>query len=346
MAALLTLCCVLRFPCDDIRLSMRLLFELFTVFGVSIWIWRINKWVSAFLVLSLVSMVYPFYDRESYLAFLAIFFGIVCYGMIFELFTRETIKYLYNALCVIVLINLAYLGLQYLNIDPLFVGRDGISKNIPVALMGNRNFASALLAFGFPAFMRRGWCWFIPLIIIGLIFTKSTGGVFSVGAGLVAYIIVGGYSLWFLILPLCGGLLYCFVDVPNLKLKSDRFQAWYFALVLFKEHWLMGAGVGHWKVVGKIKLDVLQSQWWQCLHNEFLQGLFEMGIGFAVIVGGYFVDVFRKLRKDCLIPFTALIIIAVNSLVNFPFHIGTTALMAITWLAVLDVKLQKGTNDD
>jgi len=281
-------------------------------------------------------MVYPFYDRDSYLTFLAIFFGVICYVAIVKVFNKDTVEYLYNAICIITLINIGYLWLQYFNIDPLFN-----PHNAPVGLMGNRNFASTLLAFGFPAFLRKKWYLFIPLLVIGFIQTKTTGGVIAVVTGLIVYVFINRLSLWFLLVPVLAGIGYfVFVDTPDISLKSSRFQAWYFSLVLFKEHWLLGAGIGHWKIIGKIKLPVLCNQWWICLHNEFLQGLFEMGIGFILVITGYFINIFRRLGKESVIPFTALTIISVNSLVNFPFHIGTTALIAVIWLAILEIKLR------
>ena len=76
-------------------------------------------------------------------------------------------------------------------------------------------------------------------------------------------------------------------------------------------------------------------------HNEFVQGLFEMGVLFPVLVFGYFVGIIRRYRKEAILSATTIGIIALNSLVNFPFHVATTAILAVTWMAIFEVQNKK-----
>lgn len=77
-------------------------------------------------------------------------------------------------------------------------------------------------------------------------------------------------------------------------------------------------------------------------HNEYLQVLYEMGIIGLIPVLGYLITTFwqgiRNLKV--IIPLTAIVIIAVNSVYNFPFHVATTALVAVTWMAIFHIKMR------
>jgi hypothetical protein len=167
---------------------MRLLFEIFATVAFAGYVWKINKWVALFLMLSMISMLFPFYTRDSYLSFMAVFFAVTVYVVIIKTFDEDSIKYLLNAFCVIALINCVYLIIQYAGINYIFFSKyKETLSDIPTALMGNQNFASAVLAFCFPAFLRRKWCYFIPLILIGLIITQTTAGIVAIAAGLIVY---------------------------------------------------------------------------------------------------------------------------------------------------------------
>lgn len=41
---------------------------------------------------------------------------------------------------------------------------------------------------------------------------------------------------------------------------------------------------------------------------------------------------------------SAMITIGVNSLYNFPYHVATTALVAVTWMGLFEVLLRQGEN--
>lgn len=341
LATTLAVSSLVRFPCDDLRLSMRLLFEIAVASAVALWVWRQNKWVSMFCALATISMLYPLYSRHSYLSFVAVLLGVVWYMILVQFFNRDNINMLYNSICLIALVNILWLVLQRFNMDPLFAAGAVSARGTPVALMGNINFASALLAICFPAFLRKYWFWVLPALLWGLVRAHSTGGAVSVAAAVCVFLILHGYK-GFMVFPLAALILYCrYVDAPHLS-NGSRFDAWAYALKLYKQHWLMGSGIGHWKDIGRVWRPELRGLWWQALHNEFLQALFEMGIGFAAIAAGYFADIVRRARRrqEAILPLAGLAAICTNSLVNFPFHIGTTAMLSVTWLAILEVSLR------
>jgi len=352
-AGLLIGAAVIRIPCDDIRLSFRLVFEIAVVAGLGLIVWQFNRWIASFLGLALISMMYPFYDRHSYLAFQAVFYGAAWYMLLVLVIDRDRVNVMLNAICILAFIHIAMLILQNFNMDPLFTPVRG-GRDVPVGLMSNRNMVSALLAFCFPAFLRRGWAWGIPVVLLGLLLAKSTGGAMALAAGMVFYCVIRAAgnrtraeiigNVLILAAVAVGIIIFCgYVDRPNFF--NARLDAWINALRYYEQHWIMGAGIGHWKDVFQRHMLTGGTLWWTTAHNEYLQGLFEMGIGFALILFGYFQAAARRYlalskqyRAAAEIPATALVVILVNSLVNFPFRIATTAMMAITWMTLFDIR--------
>lgn len=102
---------------------------------------------------------------------------------------------------------------------------------------------------------------------------------------------------------------------------------------------MCGLGLGHWEVL--LKQGYIHGVIWKTAHNELLQAVFEMGIGFAIIAIGYARNIIKNFRKDAVIPVMAIVIIFVNSLVHYSFHIATTMMIAITWFAVLEIELKE-----
>ena len=85
-----------------------------------------------------------------------------------------------------------------------------------------------------------------------------------------------------------------------------------------------------------MKEFTIHSQWYSHAHNEYLQATFERGILFVPICLGYMWSLAKRFDIEKLVPYTAVVIVAVNSLINFPFHIAPTAMVGITWLAILE----------
>jgi len=343
IAVIFAIAAVFRFPCVDLRLSLRVLFEIFVTLTFAMYLWKINKWMAMFLVLAAFSIVIPYYGNVSlisHMAFVSVFFGMVVYYIIVETFTEKTVEYLYDAMCVIAIVNTLYMLMQFSGYDPLFKTKPGGEAHPVVGLMLNTNFTSALLALCFPAFLRKKWCWFIPLVGVGFVLAKSTGGILAVAVGLAVYFIAMGHRFATIIPVLIMFFFLLFVD-KNFSPKDVRLEAWQYALELYKKHWIMGSGIGNWKIIGVLKNPHLQNQGWTALHNDFIQALFEMGIGFVILLCGYFYDIFKRFKEKALIPLVALIIISVNAMFNFPFHIGTTAMIAVVWLAILEIFLKE-----
>ena len=335
MAVILAGASILRVPCDDIRLSFVLVFEIGITAGLAVLLWRHNKWIALFLLMSIFSRMWPFYDRYSYVAFINILFGVLWYFLVVSTSDFRRVHFMFNAMCVIALANVVMLMLQQFNVDPIFTPVMG-NDDPPVGLMSNKNMASALLAFTFPAFMRPRWKWLIPVIIGGLLMTKSTGGPIALAAGLVFYSLVRGKALLWLAMALCLVLGYvAFVDMP--VFFNARLDSWMQAWGYYKQHWMLGSGLGHWKVVFK-RFLLTGTMWWTTAHNEYLQMAFEMGAGFVILLAGYVQNAIRTFRPQALLPAVALVIIAANSMVNFGFHVATTAMIAVTWMALYDVQ--------
>ncbi len=168
---------------------------------------------------------------------------------------------------------------------------------------------------------------------------KSSAAVVAIGVGMVFYIALHGHRREALLLLLFG-VLYLLIDKPD----TTRFDAWKQGWEFYKQHWILGSGIGHWKVVFLQFKHLTRGVWYAQAHSDILQGFFEMGILFGVLLLGYLGDIYRKVRcslSEHTLPVMALIIILFEASLNFMMHIATTAMVAITWMAILSVELKK-----
>lgn len=317
-----------------LRGQFQLLAESGVILLFAFYLFKTNKWLGLFLVLTVVSSIYPVFGKWSYMTRNSIVFGLLWFALLLRV--RDT-RYILDALCVIAIVHTLFAVIQFKGGDPYSIFTFGLITSgtaHPVGLMANKNILSALLAFCFPAFLRPKWIWvsFIPLA--GLYVADSLGGTVAVLAGILFYL------MFFLkrrnALIAIGVSVVCAIiavksDTNLLLSLQDRLGAWHQGYLLFKQNWILGCGIGHAKLIMK---GLSATPTFHQLHNEFIQVVMEMGAIVIPIFMGYFIGLFRGFSKKNLLPATALVIIIINSLVNFPFHIGTTALVAVTWMAL------------
>ena len=324
---------LLRLPVQFgmLRAQFQLLAESGVTLLLAAYIFRINKWLGLFLALTVISSIYPIFGRWSYTARNAIVYGLLWFVLIWHV--KDSVHIL-NALCVIVLVNVLFATMQLKGLDPYKIFTFGFMTSetaYPVGLMANKNILSTVIAFGLPAFLRPKWILFSWIPLIGLFVASSVGGTLATLGGLLFYGFMKLKTTAHKVLALLASfnfLMYylIFCDLPTV---GERLDGWYQGWLLFKQNWIFGCGIGHAKLIMKglsAKPTFIQ------MHNEFLQAVMEMGIIVIPVFIGYFYFIYKGRRN--LIPATALIIIILNSCVNFPFHIGTTAIIAVTWMAL------------
>lgn len=330
-----------RYPTCSLRLSFAVLFQSAVILSVALLLARRNVWVGAFLIVAYVSRYYPYPSVFTYDAFFNVLIGALWFYIIVQhLNTQQDVDNLLNAMCIIAISHTAILlfqagGVQLFGV-PIKTQANPSGVAVPIGLMANRNEVSALIAYCFPAFMRPNRHMLIIIPIVGLICAKSVGGVVGVAVGLTFYFVMA--RAWKLALvPLCITVIFAvFYSNPSLM----RYEAAKSAFEFYIQRPLFGSGIGHWKVIfARIKLlPYNKHHLYTFLHNDFVQALFEMGITYALVQIGYFINVARRYTKALIIPMTAIIIIVVNLNVHFGMHIGTTAMVIITWLAIYEVK--------
>ena len=341
----LILLIVVRFPVksEHVRSLMELFYR-FIIVVIAIGVtWRFNRYVAAFLGLALFSQFYPIFCNESVGAFYNVFFGVVLYVVIVANGNKEWCVQLMNMLCIVALLHSIFVLLQLLGIYTIWENNGAI-----IGIMENQNSASAFFALCFPAFLRKKWKYFIPIVIFGLFATKSSGGMIAVLLGLCFYACVVLKDKRYLYpvglgIILTGALFVIFFD--QYQSCNIRIEIWGRALELYQQTWLFGCGLGRWKVELTPLIFAGEFPHYSTkLHSSIFQSIVEMGIGFVVILIGYLVNIGRRSWRNLVplvLPLTALIIILTNGSVNFLIRIAPNAALVIVWLAILEIQLRK-----
>lgn len=348
IGALMLIVLIFRFPVPVglIRLSMLALFESAVTIILAINIFKYNKYLAGFAILALISKYYPVPGRLSYLAFDVILFGLIFYYFCYAI---ENTNIIFNFICVFCFINLTFQVLQYFDINILM---KPLTENWRCpGLLSNVNETSAAYAFSFPVFLRPKWIWWLPALIIGFFLAGSSGGILAAAIGAVLFILFrsNGSKTFYSILAgiIAVVVIYSIIDPPGFP--TSRVEVATIGLEKVSKHWLLGAGIGHWKVLfsrPEIIYRLTNPLRYTYAHNEYLQMFFEMGIFFVLLVIGYAVStvlkIIRSVKTDDIVLGTcAVLIIALNSLYNFPFHVAPTAMLAIFWIALLDRSLNE-----
>lgn len=347
-AALLFFAIVYRIPVKqgEVRVSFMVIMEIALTVSLSAVLWHYSKPVALFLIMSMVSMFYPVYGPHSFYAQKMVFLGCLWFFLLVH-FVNDVDLFL-DALCYGALINLVVQIIHAIFIPlgiPFFV-----SSPMPVGLMANPNEASALYVFCFIAFFSSGWLKGIrmvgiPLMLVGLYLSNSK---------MAAVCLAFGFILWLFYCTLFGskhnqyayiclislifGLMFFILCVPMDSLCL-RLKVWIFTFPILAKHWIMGAGIGHWKVLfqGPMPFDNLR---WDMAHNEYYQLWAEMGIIPIGLVVAYFIGIINEFRKEFIFTYIAIGMIAVNCVGNFAFHIAPLAMIAITWMAIQKIQLR------
>lgn len=337
VAVILILVCVFRLPARDVRMSFILLFEYGAMLALSLWIWRENKWLSMFLILCLYSSLWPHYDKYTFLTLHDIFLGVIWYMIIVRAMNgKEDI--LLDAICIVALANVVFLIMQTCGFDPIFKPIDPKLSAVNVGLQGNKNETAAMLAFCFPAFLREKWWKVAPLVVLGQFLAATSLGMIAMAAGGLFFATIKGY--WKIGLMVTVGVVGAFLLLADTPTYSHRMNVLTQGWDLFLQRPFRGGGIGHWQLFSQRLLQTPDG-WYKYAHCEFLQALFEMGALFGVILIGYAVNIFRRYNRHAALSLAAVVTIAINSMGHFGFHIATTALVAVTWMAILEIKLRE-----
>jgi len=307
-----------------------------------------NRWISLLLLCVFAAHLklivtgvgmsgYLMTEKHSTYTLFAIMIGLGWYLSVIKYGNQEWIE---NTMQAILVVHVGYITLQHFGIDPIFHDKGNYGFVFPTGLMANQNEASALFAFLAPATFKRKFL--LPLVFWGLYCAKSSGGPLALACGLFVYLCLQGHWKYGVAIfaVLFASLFYFDTPLQGLKQRAGN---WLVAADMCLENpW--GYGVGQYKVIAAYFGMAGSYQTQRFLHNEYLQMVFELGFVVIPLFIGYMVEILRKVTDNRIKA--ALVIIAVNSLFNFPFHIATTAMVALTWMGLHDRRKNEITNPD
>lgn len=311
---------------------------------------KTNIWVGIFLAFAVFSAHYPESSRESRETLTYIFIGIVWYHILVHSIKNE--KWWLHAICIVALIHIVFLVLQFFNIDftdrkPLFEPIiSGFSGDVPVGLMSSPHEVSSLLAVCFAAFFRKYWLVCTIFICFGLWQAHNFGGPLAiVVAGIFVIILFLSVPVPAKIVPifiLCVSLfLYAAIwDMPDI---TWRFRAWKIGLFDFYPlRPIFGFGLAGWPKLFTLKplVSLFDGHAFYQAHNDPLQYLLQMGIPFVVCLTGFMSRVVRHWKIIGEICIFSIVAMFVNSLVIFPFHNPLIAGICIVWLALSERRIK------
>ncbi|MFW9873327.1 MAG: hypothetical protein ACFFG0_09510 [Candidatus Thorarchaeota archaeon] len=348
LSALLLMLGVLRVPNVYFQGYLQLLFVGIIVLGFAYIIYKNTKniWISFFLFCSFISYINPrssvYTTSQGDKTFLYIILSIIWYFMITTNLNKSNINIILNIFCFIAIINVIYIVLQYYKLD--FI-RHFKSNNLWISgLATNSNEISALLAILISACLRKKWIIFLPMILIGLIFPKSLTGIVTTGCIILIYLFINNkIKLSFIYLLMCIAgiyLFYRYIDKNKGGIRV-RYKLWEEIIEIFKNYYLFGYKLGEFKLLSKWDSNIFTIDgytWWRTTHNEYIHGIFEMGIMVIPILIGYICYLIKKLIMGLnKVIFCGVLSSCICACFTDVFHKPILAGFALTWIALADI---------
>ena len=275
------------------------------------------------------------------------------------------INLILNSICVVILIQTLwmianYFGIWFLtipvgieaNVIPNYLHIDLGLKSVTTGLLTHHNMASALLALSLPAFFRKKWYRFVPLVWCGLLIGKSAGGVVPAAVITVLFLFFRfrKHRLKIALLTVVGIIL--FISRPFGLDKflgcSGRTGMWKLMIQhIIPKKPIVGIGVGQFKSFFPLFYTFITDnlnfkEHFSTAHNEYLQLWIEQGLIGLGLAMGFIGSLFYKIPKTAISGLAVLGIIAglINCGVNFLFH-TTGAIVLLFWFIILEKEKEK-----
>ena len=327
-----------------------------------------NTWVKLFMLYILFGALFFYrYPMQvsgratllTHLTLWTIFITLSFYETIKKKITEKHFDLVLDIICAITAIHALWLVMHYFGLFILIIPKDNFISDTVVkgliyvsncpheypftGLLSNRNMAAALLAIGLPAFFRKKWWIFVPMILFCLYLVNCFGGTIP---AVVAILML----LW---RKNKLGALISFLFVASLGLLTfktrifspERWEVWSIIVhKLVKIRPCVGFGLGQFKMLFPIIHRLIfhgkfSNQLFYQAHNEYLQTLIEIGgIGLSIAVTFAISLYYKALKYKNEIAFIALMGITaclLNAGVNFLFH-TTTGLLFFLYAALIE----------
>ena len=312
----------------DIRACKRIIAELGIILIFSLFFVK-NIWLGLFMAWTTIRVLIGIYELTDELAVVRMqhyafskaclqttFLYVVAYQAFINSCKREYISRMFNAICILTLIQCAWIIMQQFGLWVFIKPKVGLNVKhvlcngwIVVAdavnikgklgdsftgLMSNVNMTSSMLVLGLPCFFRKKWAYCIPIIVASLLLARSLGGLvpMCIILSIMAYLWVRTlikpmrWKVGFAIFVVCGiavGVYGFYFENMNAVLTfSGRLDYWTNSIksTVLHRHMFIGWGIGQFKVIYPAVVEQLglDPQRILYLHNDYLQLFIENGL--------------------------------------------------------------------
>lgn len=248
-----------------------------------------------------------------------------------------------------------YSVVQWLNIDPLF-GRyhfnhinDYFSREVlMVGFLSNKFLTAQYIALLAPLGLMFKGNWYkvaFGFMAVPILLANTVTAVVTYVLGLAVYLLLHRNikSLVGLGIISLLALVVLTVSYPQFLASSGRQTVWKesFARMMEDKSFLQGEGLGSFPA-NNIKSGERKAL---SAHSEPVQVLFEGGAVMIVLVGGYLLDLCRRVLASLAVDPTTLLIVftsvfvayVASSFTSFPLRIAPLALIGIIYISALEV---------
>ena len=358
----------------DARLSKDLFFSCMIFFSLILFGMKSERVPKLLAILFGIISFLSFFNQYDQYSFRVLFqwvflnTGMILILQTISLLDKDGIKIILNFIAITALIQSAWVFTNFLGANPYewlftalfpkvrFLDQGAFSRGeikvqpfvgMVAGSLSNSNLTGWFLSMTAPALFRGKWHWgLIPLVAATIICQSSAGiiALFSI-LGIYAFsrkLPIKKVCMVFAGLFLVFGASLVVIQPKKLMADNDRYATWKATIEWVKNDMEKGVGLGvfgdYFGLTHIKKLPQLFRQ----VHNEYLETLVAFGyIGLSIllIIG---IRIWFLLDESKIIPFLGIVSTAINSIVGFPIHISSCALIFIIFSAMMFFKEGEG----
>lgn len=299
----------------SIRASKQLLVDLGLLAILGMWI--PSKWLRAFYWWSILVLAKRF-NPYSVAAFYTILVYIFAFSFIVQKVNKDGIERIYSWIRWTTFVQLALMGLQWFNLDPIFKDLPPEKLNHWVqerpfitGFLDNQMVAGSFLAVVAPLFLSRKWWPGLAAVFLGILMTGSVGSMI-VALSVCWWVACRMYKIpttlkirvaLAAILIAAAGLTLQRPEISHwvARQMGSRWKVWTLTMdLILKDPFMCLTGWG-WAqfapafqgLVKHFELAPAHLNWTHA-HNEYLQTWFEAGLIGLTLAGGFLITSFRR----------------------------------------------------